>query len=178
MANTSNLSVARSWERFRWDAFVLLIVTFWLSSSVLIDFLFMPMMYEAGMMNDPGFASGGYSLFWLFNRVELLCAATILTGLLVLKKRRNEFEVVVSGARSRWALMTGGMLFAITLAYTYILTPHMSALGINLSGNIYEAMPPEMGLMHLAYWGLEALKLVGTGLLMRLCYRDISGRVA
>ncbi|MEL6159653.1 MAG: hypothetical protein AAGJ95_14670 [Cyanobacteria bacterium J06554_11] len=174
MANTSNLSFDRSWGRFNWTALVLLIVTFWLSSSVLLDFLFMPMMYESGMMNDPGFASGGYSLFWLFNRVELLCAATVLTGLLALRQRRDQFAVTVSGARSRWALMIGSLLFAIALIYTYLLTPHMSALGLNLSGHIYEPMPPSMSLMHLAYWGLEALKLAGTGFLMRLCYRDIS----
>ncbi|MEL6604446.1 MAG: hypothetical protein AAFP20_14610 [Cyanobacteria bacterium J06614_10] len=178
MANTSNLSFDRSWGRFNWTASVLLIVTFWLSSSVLLDFLFMPMMYESGMMNDPSFASSGYSLFWLFNRVELLCAATVLTGLLVLRQRRSPFEVTVSGARSRWALLLGGLLFAIALTYTYLLTPHMSALGLNLSGSIYEPMPRSMPLMHLAYWALEALKLAGAGFMMRLCYRDISGHTA
>ena len=175
MTDFSRLSPELSSRRFSWEALVLLVVTFWLSSSVLLDFLFMPMMYGSGMMNEPGFATGGYSLFWLFNRVELLCAATVLTGVLVLReRRRTQFEVLGSGARSRWALMASGALFAIALLFTYVLTPHMSALGLNLSGEGVVHIPQSMSLMHMAYWGLEALKLLGAALLMKLCYRDIS----
>ncbi|MEL7141409.1 MAG: DUF4149 domain-containing protein [Cyanobacteria bacterium J06643_4] len=175
MTNFSKLSPSLTLRPFNWDACVLLVVTFWLSSSVFLDFLLMPMMYESGMMNEPGFATGGYSLFWLFNRVELLCAATILTGLLVLRSRqRSQFDVVFSGARSRWALMIGGGLLAIAALFTYVLTPQMSALGLNLSGDDLAPIPHSMGLMHLAYWSLEGLKLFGAAFLMKLCYRDIS----
>mgnify|MGYP001043048019 CR=1 FL=1 len=172
--NTSKLSSKLSFRQFNWDALVLLVVTFWLSSSVLIDFFMMPMMYESGMMNAPGFATGSYSIFWLFNRVEVLCAAAILTGLLVLREQRSPFDVVASGSRSRWALIVGGVLFAIALTYTYVLTPHLSALGLHLSDNLVEPLPVEMGLLHLAYWVLEATKLAGAALLMKLCYRDIA----
>ncbi len=172
--NLSKLSPKLSSRQFNWDALVLLVITFWLSSSVLIDFFMMPMMYESGMMNEPGFATGSYSIFWLFNRVEVLCAASILTGLLVLKERRSQFDIVASGARSRWALIIGGTLLAIALTYTYFLTPHMSALGLHLSDNLVEPMPKEMSLLHLAYWALEAMKLAGAALLMKLCYRDIA----
>ena len=113
--NISNSVSKLSSRQFSWDALILLVATFWLSSSVLLDFFMMPMMYESGMMNEPGFATGSYSLFWVFNRVEELCAAAILTGLLVLRKGRSQFEVVASGSRSRWALLTGGALFAISL---------------------------------------------------------------
>lgn len=178
MTNLSALSSKLTRRQFSWDAFVLLIVTFWLSSSVLLDFLMMPMMYESGMMSTPGFATAGYSLFWVFNRVEILCAAAILTGLLVLRQDRSEYDVVASGSRSRWALWLSGGLFAIALIYTYLLTPQMSALGLNLSGlnlsgNSSDFVAPQMNLMHVVYWGLEALKLVGAGLLIKLCYRDM-----
>jgi len=178
MANLSNLSSKLSRRQFSWDAFVLLIVTFWLSSSVLLDFLMMPMMYESGMMSTPDFATAGYSLFWVFNRVEILCGAAILTGLLVLRQNRNKYDVIASGSRSRWALWLSGALFAIALAYTYLLTPQMSALGLNLSGESSDFVAPQMTLMHVAYWGLEALKLLGAGLLIKLCYRDMADSLA
>ncbi|MBE9064767.1 DUF4149 domain-containing protein [cf. Phormidesmis sp. LEGE 11477] len=174
MANLSNLSSKLSQRQFSWDAFVLLIVTFWLSSSVLLDFVMMPMMYESGMMSTPDFPTAGYSLFWVFNRVEMLCAAAILTGLLVLRQNRSQYDVIDSGSRSRWALWLSGALLAIAFTYTYLLTPQMSALGLNLSGGLSDFATPQMNLMHALYWGLEALKLVAAGLLVKLCYRDMA----
>ncbi|MEM6868161.1 MAG: hypothetical protein AAF528_07255 [Cyanobacteria bacterium P01_C01_bin.121] len=178
MMNISNSASKLSSRQFSWDALVLLVATFWLSSSVLLDFFMMPMMYESGMMNAPGFATGSYSLFWVFNRVEVLCAAAILTGLLVMRERRSQFDVVASGARSRWALLAGAGLMAIALTYTYYFTPHLSALGLNLSAGFSETLSvreaSEMGLLHIAYWGFEAFKIAGVALLMRLCYRDIA----
>jgi hypothetical protein len=175
--STSRLSL----RQFNWDALVLSVVAFWLSCSALLDFLLMPMMYESGMMSEPNFATAGYSIFWLFNRVELLCAATILSGLLVLRHRRSradgQFEVVASGSRSRWALMISGLLLAIALIYTYVLTPQMSALGLHLNGFLEadaQPVPQAMNALHALYWGLEAVKLVAAGWLVKLCYRDIS----
>ncbi len=172
MINTSRLSRGQ----FSWDALVLLLVTFWLSSSVLLDFFMMPMMYESGLMEGPNFATAGYSLFWLFNRVEVLCAAAILTGLLVLRqqnqgKQRGQFAVIESGSQSRWALMLSGLLLAIALLYTYIFTPQMSALGLQF---IDQAEAPiAMRTVHALYWGVEGLKLVAAAWLVKLCYRDI-----
>ncbi|MEM9162678.1 MAG: hypothetical protein AAGC54_06360 [Cyanobacteria bacterium P01_F01_bin.4] len=168
MTSFSKLSL----RQFNWDSAVLLIATFWLSSSVLIDFLVMPMMYETGMMEQPGFASTGYSLFWVFNRVEVLCGALILTGLLALRQRRNQFDVLVSGSRSRWSLIVASGLLAIAMIYTYLLTPEMSALGVNLGGET--TVPTAMNWMHAAYWGLEVLKLAAAGFLLRLCYQDVA----
>lgn len=174
MTNISNLSSKLSRRQFSWDAFVLLIVTFWLSCSALLDFVMMPMMYESGMMSTSDFATAGYSLFWVFNRVEMLCAAAILTGLLVLRQNRTQYDVIASGSRSRWALWLGGSLFVIALLYTYLLTPQMGALGLNLSGEFSDFVAPQMNLMHGLYWALEAMKLVGAALLMKLCYRDMA----
>ena len=172
MANISRLSR----QQFSWDAIVLLVATFWLSSSVLLDFFMMPMMYESGMMESSGFAAAGYSMFWLFNRIEVLCAAAIVTGLLVLRQqtqgnRRGQFAILESGSQSRWALMLSGLLLAIALLYTYVFTPQMSAMGLQFIDRT-EA-PNAMGVLHLLYWGVECLKLAAAAWLVRLCYRDI-----
>ncbi len=177
--NTSKFSPRLSSRQLNWDVLVLLVVTFWLSSSALLDFLLMPMMYESGMMAAPNFATAGYSIFWLFNRVELLCAAGILTGLLALRQRRTHFGVITSGAQSRWALMIAGLLLAIAFIYTYILTPQMSALGMNLTGDFLTGdlsapLPQAMGYLHGLYWGLEVVKLLAAGWLVKLCYRDVA----
>lgn len=162
-------------QSFDWNAWVLAVVAFWFSSSAFLDFLLMPMMYETGMMNEPSFATAGYSIFWLFNRVELLCGAAIVSGLLVIRQRSadREFSVVASGSRSRWAIMLGGLLLAIAFTFTYFLTPQMSALGMHLSGAFTEPVPNAMGHMHLLYWALEAMKLFAAGWLIKLCYQDM-----
>lgn len=176
--NISKLSSSRSAQPFDWNALVLAVVAFWFSSSALLDFFMMPMMYETGMMNEPTFATTGYSLFWLFNRLELLCGAAALSGLLVIRQRgwdlNREFSVVASGLRSRWALLLSSLLLAIAFTFTYFLTPQMSALGLHLSGTFSDPAPNAMGHMHLVYWSLEAIKLFACGGLITLCYRDMS----
>lgn len=172
--NISKLSSPLTRRQFNWDTLVLSVVAFWLSASVLMDFFMMPMMYESGMMNEPNFATAGYSLFWMFNRVELLCAGAIMSGLLALRQRRSRFDVKVSGSQSRWALMLSGLLMAIALFYTYVLTPHMSALGMNLSMDFATPAPEAMSYLHGLYWGLEVVKLAAAVWLVKLCYRDVA----
>ncbi|HEY9736762.1 MAG TPA: hypothetical protein V6D06_10785 [Trichocoleus sp.] len=156
-----------------WHGFVLFAIAFWLSSSLLLDFLVMPGLFVSGMMTQDSFSTAGYSLFWLFNRVEILCGAIVLTGLLVLRQQRSESGILVSGTRSRWSLGLAMLLLGITLAYTYVLTPTMSSLGLPL--NLFEPqeVPALMNQMHALYWALEMLKLGACGLLLRLCYSDL-----
>jgi hypothetical protein len=57
----------------------------------------------------------------------------------------------------------------IGFVYTYLLTPEMSALGLSL--NLFSAtqeIPSEMQQMQQSYWGLELLKLIGTGVLLSM----------
>ncbi|MGH2413241.1 MAG: hypothetical protein ACRDEA_06040, partial [Microcystaceae cyanobacterium] len=64
-------------------------------------------------------------------------------------------------------------LLTITLVYTYILTPQMSALGMQL--NQFESitsMPAAMISMHEGYWILEIIKFIAGVTLLRWCYRD------
>ncbi|WP_346292851.1 hypothetical protein [Sphaerothrix gracilis] len=159
-----------------WQVAVFALAGFWLSASLLLDFLIMPSMYGAGMMNQPDFGSMGYSLFWVFNRVELLCAAGILTGVLALRQGRNQFSLFNSGSKSRWAVGLSGLLLAIAMAYTYFLAPEMSALSLPLDSfqSATEVIPAGMNQLHGFYWLLEVLKLAAVGLLLGFCYHDVA----
>ncbi|MEO1353752.1 MAG: hypothetical protein AAFW84_34200 [Cyanobacteria bacterium J06635_15] len=171
MFATSNVS----FNRPRWQTLVMAAVGFWMSASLCVDLLVMPSLYTAGMMTQADFATAGYEMFWLFNRVEIVCAALALTGLFALRQRRDAFSIIVSGGRSRWAMMLAGLLLAIALCYTYFLSPEMSALGLQLNAEIGTTVevPAEMTVMHGVYWGLEVLKLLASGALLSLCYRDM-----
>ncbi|GAB4144069.1 MAG: hypothetical protein Fur0046_21400 [Cyanobacteria bacterium J069] len=130
---------------------VLLTVGFWLSGSLLLDLVVMPAMYASGMMTQPGFASAGYSVFWVFNRLGLLCVAIAFVGLLSLLQQHK-----ISG----WAIAAVWMLLGITLLLTYVMTPVMSGLALPLdwlTGN--SEVPSSMAQMHGIYWVLEVLKL-------------------
>lgn len=156
-----------------WHNIVLFSIAFWLSSSLLVDFLIMPGLFVSGMMSQSDFGTVGYTLFWLFNRLEILCGALILTGLLVLRHRRQASDILVSGLRSRWSVELAAVLLAIALLYTYTLTPAMSALGMSLNWATAIPVSPAMGWLHGTYWALEAVKLMGGALLLRLCYGDL-----
>ena len=56
---------------------------------------------------------------------------------------------------------------ALAIAYTYVIIPQMSALGMSLSGfDSQELLSNSMATMHIVYWILEASKLIlGTALL-------------
>ena len=151
----------------KWRTVVVATLAFWLSASLILDLIIMPSMYAAGMMTEPNFATAGYSIFWLFNRVELLCAALILTSVLVL------CTLSAASRQYRWALPLALALLAISLNCTYGLTPEMGALGIHL--NLFESateVPALMNQMHQQYWLLELLKLTAGGILLGAYYKQ------
>jgi hypothetical protein len=122
---------------------------------------------EAGMMDSPNFAAAGFTTFERFNHLELIAAAAILTGILAISKRNHGF-----GGVTRRATVLACILLGITAIYTYVLTPHMSALGLDLS--LFESpagLPAGMDAMHMSYWGLETVKLAVAGWLLHLCDR-------
>lgn len=151
----------------RWRVIVLLVLAFWLSSSLVFDLILMPGLYVSGMMSQPDFVPAGHLLFNLFNRVELLCAALIATGFLVQCQVRQAGQV--QGRRLMLGLPL--LLLGVALAYTYVLTPQMSALGLSLNLFAPTVVPTQMGLWHQSYWLLEVLKLSAGGVLLYLCYR-------
>ncbi|MGF1569570.1 MAG: DUF4149 domain-containing protein [Nodosilinea sp.] len=173
--NTLSNSISNSASKpVNWAGVVLLSITFWLSSSLLLDFVVMPGMFISGIMSQPDFGTAGYTLFWVFNRIELVCVALVLTGLLVNRQGRGEEAVMVSGLRSRWAMEIAVALLGITLMLTYALSPAMGALGISLDAfDTSHTTPAGMNLLHGLYFGLEALKLVGCVALLKLSFQDL-----
>lgn len=161
----------RSLKSPNWSAIAMFALGFWLSGSLIIDFAIVPSLWVTGMMNLSGFASAGYTLFGIFNRIELLCAALVLTGFLGLR-----FDRLVSYSDSfqeRWSLILSGLLLVIPLIYTYFLTPQISSLGLQL--NFFETsatMPAAMMYLHEGYWLLEIVKFVAGATLLRWCYRN------
>ena len=152
----------------RWQRIVMITLAFWLSGSVIVDLIIMPGLAAAGMTTQPGFASAGYLLFGVFNHLELLCGALVMTGLLVIGSHQN----ITPSKRS---IVLSGILLAISLIYTYILTPEMSGWGLQL--NLFEPVKSLSGTMiemQYSYWLLELGKLVAGTLILLECDRQKS----
>lgn len=162
----------------RWLPWILAIAGFWFSSGLVLDLLVMPVMQVSGMTTQTAFATVGYTLFWSFNRVELLCAALLLTGILALRRPSGEFDINTSGSRCRWALVIGFSLLSLAFIETYLLTPEMSGLALSLDTfNQGEVLAPAMNWMHGLYWVLDCVKFASLALLTQLCYSDLRREV-
>ena len=131
----------------------------WAGASILMDFIIMPGLYISGMMSDPGFATAGDMIFSVFNRVELVAGALVLSGTLL-------WQAIAPQRLSKQAIAIASLLMVIPLVYTYSLTPQMSALGIQLSLFETVEVPETMNQLHYVYWSLEALKLVASSFLI------------
>ena len=157
-----------------WQTLIIFTLGFWLSASIFLDWLIMPSLYVSGMMSQSSFASAGYLIFWNFNRMELLCAAIVVTGFFVLQKVQTDTETSYNPTSwlSRGAVVLAILLLAVSLIDTYFLTPQMSAIGMQL--NLFETtstIPAGMGLMHGVYWLLDGVKLLVGSLLISFCLR-------
>ncbi len=151
-----------------WQTTGIFTLAFWLSSSLILDLVIMPSLYATGMMTQAGFATAGYSIFWIFNRIELVCAALVLTSILAVQNTQQH-----SSKETNRSIILSVILLGIALIYTYFLTPEMSALGLQLNlFNSTTVIPANMNQMHVGYWFLEAFKLIGCTTLLGLCYRN------
>ena len=161
-----NTTSTVEFKRPAWQTATMLTLWFWLSGSLVLDWVIMPSLYFSGMMSQTDFTTAGYAMFWNFNRVELLSAAVVLTGVLAGSK-----------TNSRWggsSIVVSVILLVITLVNTYFLTPQMCAVGIHL--NLFEtvlATPTQMNLLHGGYFVLEAIKLLLGGTLLSWCWRQV-----
>jgi hypothetical protein len=161
MNSISSLEIKRP----LWHGAIALIAGFWLSAIFIVDLLLMPSLYLSGMMTTANFASAGYVLFWNFNRVELLSAALMMTGVLVLIRTEKENN-------RRIPLFAALILLSIALIDTYFFTPQMCAVGINL--NLFAEtvpVPSTMDIMHGGYWLLEIIKIFGCAMLLKLYWQ-------
>ncbi|MBD2255443.1 hypothetical protein [Nostoc parmelioides] len=150
-----------------WQTAILFALGFWLSASLVLDWVIMPSLYLSGMMLQEGFTTAGYAIFWIFNRLELLSAAVVLTGILVWRKTHVHWNVNMT--------IIGVMLLAIALLNTYFFTPQMSAIGVNLNLFATEStVPATMNLLHGGYFILEVVKLVVGGALFNWCWQQQS----
>lgn len=155
-------------NKINWPILVMFVLGFWLSASLVLDLVIMPSLSVSGMMATKGFASAGYLIFGIFNRIELLCAAVVLSGFLVFRRHHT-----LTHFHESWSVVLAGCLLTIALIYTYILTPYMSGLGLQL--NLFDSintMNESMIPMHWSYWVLEGCKLILGLTLLRWCFRD------
>lgn len=158
----------RNSKTANWSTIIMFALGFWLSASFVFDFLVVPGMMNSGMMNESGFASAGYMIFGAFNHVELLCAATVLAGCLVYR-----YGCGFTSKINTKSVAIASVLLLIALAYTYILTPQMSSLGMQLNlFAVADTASNSMTTMHVAYWSLEFTKLVAASALLRIFYRN------
>jgi len=152
----------------QWSKLITFCLALWIGGSLVLDFVVMPSLYEAGMMSMASFASVGFLTFERFNHLELFAAALTLTGVLVMIAQGG-----LQGQR-RSAISRAVILLGIALGYTYFLTPHMSSLGLNL--NLFETVEinsPTMNWLHLSYWAIEAVKLSMAGWLLHQCEQPL-----
>lgn len=158
----------RSFKQINWSTLVMVALGFWLSSSIVLDCLIVPSLFKTGMMSQVGFANIGYTIFESFNHVELLCGSVVLASCLALG-----YQNYLNRQQAKWSIAMASILLLIAIAYTYILTPQMSGLGMSM--NLFEpvqTMPKAMVIMHGSYWLLEAVKLLTATILLRWCYRN------
>jgi hypothetical protein len=154
-------------KRSPWSVIILFALVFWLSASVILDLVVMPSLYAAGMMSQPGFASAGSMIFGAFNRIELIGAALIASGIFVVCTSQQPLA-----NRPRIAMILAVLLLGIVAIDTYGLAPQMSALGAQF--NLFESAesaPEAMNWMHGSYFGLELVKLGAIATLASWCYR-------
>ena len=164
-----NVLMEKGRNSFNWSALIMFALGFWLSSSLLLDLVILPGLAATGMTEQAGFASAGYVIFGVFNHIELLCGALVLTGFLTFRNHHH-----FSDYKETWSIFLAGLLLTIAIIYTYILTPQMSGLGLqlNLFDSTTHSMSPFMTEMQWSYWGLELFKFVAGATLLRWCYRN------
>jgi hypothetical protein len=165
MTAISNIKSNVEYKGSIWHSVVTLTLGFWLSASLVLDWVIMPSLYVSGMMLQDSFAAAGYSIFWTFNRVELLAASLVLAGVLFLLNTRWLWNPGI--------VVLAVLLLDISLIDTYFLTPQMSAIGMNLDlFNTAVQTPLAMNLLHGSYWILEIAKLTLGTVLLKWCLRQ------
>ena len=91
-------------------------------------------------------------------------AAAILSSVWALS------QISVKIARKPELFAGAMMLMAIAISYTFVLTPYMSGLGLDLDlFATTKSLPVEMNQMHSIYWVLEASKIGIAGMLLAMC---------
>ena len=127
-----------------------LVLALWMGATVLLDFVVMPRLGDAGMMTSASFIPAGFSIFHQFNGLELVAGSMMLTGAILLLTQTQISHKIRFGCIS-------AALFLIPMVYFYYLGPQMAGLG--LASDLSAGIPASMNVMHYAYWGLDLLKI-------------------
>jgi hypothetical protein len=143
-----------------------LILALWIGATVLLDFIVMPSLADAGMMSSAQFIPFGFSLFHQFNGIELIAGSMMLSGAILLLAQTEISHRIRFG-------LTSTALFLIPFVYFYYLGPEMAGLG--LASNLSEGIPSSMNVMHYTYWGLDLLKLSCVGLYLSELWHSLNG---
>ena len=155
-------------KEINWSAIILFSLGFWLSGSVVLDFILIPSLSISGMMNGTDFASAGFLIFGIFNHIEIVCASLILTGTLIFYS-----QGYLTSERQFSHIFFASLLLLISLAYTYIFIPNLTAWGLLANQYIGEAgMPSTMMFWQGGYWLLEITKFAIAGTLFNWHYRS------
>jgi Domain of unknown function (DUF4149) len=152
------------WQDSVWHRILSIVLIFWLSASLVLDFLVMPVLYQSGMMAESHFVLAGQALFGAFNRLELLLAAIVCVGFWI----KQQTPAIERESLFR-NLPIAILLFTIALSYTYIVTPAMSGLGFMEEAT--GIVPEQMTTMHGLYWILETVKLGSLSVLFSRDFR-------
>ena len=155
-------------KKIDWSGIILFTLGFWMSASLLLDVVIMPCLSATGMMTQESFASASYVIFETFNHIELICGAMVLSTILVFRHYHNFTE-----KQQNWATLISISLLIIAIIYTYIITPQLSAWGLQFNFNLFnsiQTMPKEMASLQGSYWVLEGIKLLAGMSLLKLCY--------
>lgn len=150
-----------------WNAVVMAILGFWLSASFILDLVIIPVLSMTGMMADTGFITAGYVLFSVFNRLELVCAAIVLTAFCAFK-----FDHRFGDRQAFNGMVLASILLNIALIYTYWITPQITGFGLEMQAIAAPStMPLGMIEWHSVYWVLEVVKFTLGATLLRWCYQ-------
>ncbi len=154
----------QAWKNWRnWLLVLITCLVLWISCSLVLDLVVIPSMAAGGMMQQFGFSSTAYMVFGLLNRWELLCAALVLTGVLVIQQARRV---------NRRSLLLAVWLLLIPVIYTYMLSPSMAAWGMTLDlFSPVVAVPTPMLEMQYGYLILELSKIMAAVVVLGDCLR-------
>ena len=155
-------------KNINWSGIILFSLGFWMSASLLLDAVIIPCLSATGMMAQEEFSSSLYLIFGTFNHIELICAGMILSTVLVFRHYHN-----FTDKQQNWATIISIALFAIAIIYTYLITPQLTAWGLEFNFNLFnsiQTMPKEMISLQGGYWVLEAIKLFAGISLLKIFY--------
>lgn len=64
-----------------WQTAIILTLGFWLSASLVLDWVIMPSLYLSGMMSQAGFTTAGYTILELQSDGIIVCCCSTDRGI-------------------------------------------------------------------------------------------------